>query len=276
MKNLLKSGFSKISNTKYLLPGLIFGVGGIAIGAGASVLSLNFQSAQAPREFPTDSPAKETTPEVTLDTTEPVVAKKIFGITLGESRQKSEVQIHNTNATDAVTESDANSTPWIENVEIKVSGAYATVTWTTAAVARSQLILDNGNGKGYESLNGIGKIHEVELVGLTPSADYDFKIVSSASSNNLSDSYYGSIEAKKVYVAYVSTYEDSESCRPLVIEDTAGNPARDLRFEISGTYYSAGGTNFILPRTFVETDAYGLVRDWPGCKSAVSASIKFR
>lgn len=271
-----KEFYSFIKKFRGVLLGLFFSLGGIAVGAGGVYVYTHSNSSPImPSETSTATSTKSTSINDKEKDSQPIqpsggIFHTIFR-TSPSSGSEQPTPVATQNVAPIAPQTDSPKNLQIQNVQISVSGTYATVTWTTTSIARSQLILDNGNGKGYESENGVGTSHQVSLSGLAPSASYDFKIVAHTTDGSLTDDYYGSIESEKIYTASLSTYIDSNGCRAILIEDTAGNRARNETFTIHGSY-TAGTTVYQVGHIRVTTDEYGLVTDWSPCAHASANS----
>lgn len=158
----------------------------------------------------------------------------------------------------------------IQNVVNDITKKVAKIKWTTTIPAQSKLLLDNGTGKGYESLGGFGTSHWINIEEPIPSTEYIYKIVATTNDGKLSNDYYGSFTAIREFGISLSRAQDG--CRIIHIEDTIGKPARDMKVTISGTF--GDSVSIRLPEFTTRTDKDGEITDWPHCKNPRTLTFK--
>ncbi len=133
------------------------------------------------------------------------------------------------------------STLQILNVKNEIFEDRVEVSWNTSKLAESRLILDNGNGKVYESENGLSTEHHVVIKELESSQEYNYKITATTNDKKAYDDYFGSFVAFVKYVAVLGKLD--EDCRTIIIKDTAGRLIAGKEITVSGVYQIPGYTN---------------------------------
>lgn len=161
---------------------------------------------------------------------------------------------------------DSSTTLEIENLQITVSGDSANITWSTTMPAESRLMLDNGDGRVYESKFGIK--HKVKVADLEPSKDYEFKITARSKDKKSFDDFYDNFSASKKYTA--SFVRMDGKCAVIRIEDTAGKTAKKLDLAISGIFSTQKG-NTARGTAKMRTDSNG---EFEYCKPVTTLTIK--
>jgi len=163
----------------------------------------------------------------------------------------------------------ASPTLQIQNVKNEVTKKVVKITWTTSLPSKSQLLLNNGTGKGYESVKGIGISHEIAIENPTPSAEYIYKIVARTNDGEITNDYYGSFSAVREFTATLEGIE--KNCRVIYVKDSVGKPASYMTVSISGTY---GDTTTIqIPRFETKTDIDGKIDRWSHCEDVETLRI---
>lgn len=127
----------------------------------------------------------------------------------------------------------------ISNVEIAVGEKTTAVSWSTSVPARARLTID---GKVYESLNGIGIEHKVE-VDVEAGKEYSYYInAKTLDEKNLEDDLYGSFTALTRRTAILGTLEGE--CRTIVIKEPAGRLSVGTKVTVRGIKQSSYTTSY--------------------------------
>jgi hypothetical protein len=147
----------------------------------------------------------------------------------------------------------------IQNVRADITKAAAKITWTTTLPAESRLVLDSGDGKGYESIGGVSTSHEVDISNPEISEEYDYEITASTADKRQFDTYYDSFTAYQRYEVSLDT-PDKLGCSALVFKNTAGKLAANTKFLIEVSY-SANPGGARVGKT-VTTNDEGEVDSW--------------
>lgn len=222
----------------------------VVAGGGAALYVHHVdKSTVAPKQAAGETEAATTT-GIQVNTNAPIVEKAAVGPATKAASEGTIAAPSNPVATVS-----SIGTLQIEGVQAHVDKNGAVITWTTSVVAESQLILDNGEGKGFESKNGAGTEHEVDITGLTQSAEYDYEIVAKTPDKRQLDNYYGSFSAVKTYVARLGELDDKDNCQQIFIEDTAGKPAVGMNISVTGAVVA----HLMSPIKKLTTDGYGSV-----------------
>lgn len=149
------------------------------------------------------------------------------------------------------------STLQIENIKSSVVENQAIITWTTTLPAESRLIFDNGEGRVFESENGLSTSHKINATGLEESEEYDYKITATTEDKKQNDDYFGTLYAYKKYTAAFGTSEND--CRIIVIKDTAGHIAPNKTVTLRPTQVS-GNVNAQKPSISATTNSSGEIK----------------
>ena len=160
----------------------------------------------------------------------------------------------------------SNGTLEIENVRTSVDGDMAIVSWTTSIASESRLMLDNGDGKVFESK--FGTKHEVEIEDLEASQEYEFKITARSKDKKSFDDLYDTFTATKEYQA--SFVKTKGSCSIVRLEDTAGKAAKKIDLSVGGILATKNG-NTARGSVKLRTDSKG---EFEYCKPVSTLNIK--
>lgn len=154
--------------------------------------------------------------------------------------------------------SSAKATLQIENVQNIIEENQATITWTTTLPAESRLIMDNGEGRVFESENGLNTNHKVRVSGLEESVEYDYKITATTQDKSKNDDHFDIFYANKKYTALFGVSEND--CRIIIVKDTAGHIAPNKTITLRPIRVLIGGTNVQRPNVSVTTNLKGEVK----------------
>jgi len=145
----------------------------------------------------------------------------------------------------------------ISNINKKIEKGKVTLSWDTNLPSDSRLILDNGNGKVYESENGFGVNHLVKIFNTESSKEYDYKITATTADKKSYDDHYGSFIAFIEYKVYLGS--NDTDCQTIKITDTAGRVITGKEIEVRGILNSSTG---IIYKSSVKknSDSNGEVR----------------
>ncbi len=156
-------------------------------------------------------------------------------------------------------ETKAQITFQISNVETSTNKHTAVITWDTTLSARSRLALKVGpnDEKVYESIEGIGTNHHVEIAALNSSTEYDYHITAKAIDENaLEDDLYGQFQTVREFI--ISLVGQNDGCQVISVIDTAGYPLVGRQVTVRGALVSQGFTSY-KPELTLKSDSDGLV-----------------
>jgi hypothetical protein len=211
------------------------------------------QDAVSTAQYPTTSPSS--TPSLSTSTVQINSAPK----TTTSAKQ-------NTNT--GVTSVQSPPSLVIGSVKIDPTAGKAKVTWTTSVSARSQLILTS-TGQGFDSINGVGTNHEVDLSQAKEGGIYNFHIEAHTNDGKLTDNYYGQFTGVGPSSAFF--VKGSENCGTIQVVDYEGVFQAQLPVFIRVNYYRNG-----QPVTYsqtISTDVNGRIQDYTGCSTISSVSL---
>lgn len=158
----------------------------------------------------------------------------------------------------------------IQNVKNDITKKLVIVSWSTSKPTRSQLLLNNGEGKGYESLSGISTSHKIRIESPNPSAEYIYKIVARTEDNKYTDDFYGSFTAIREFAATNGGRDNG--CIVIYVKDSLDKPASYMDIKISGTYGEK--TTFQLPQIKEKTDINGKVKLTSLCENKTIKTLR--
>lgn len=152
----------------------------------------------------------------------------------------------------------SKATLQIENAKSVVEENMAVVTWTTTMPAESRLIFDNGEGRVFESENGLSTNHKVHTTGLEESEEYHFKITATTEDKNHYDDHYGTVYALKKYTAVLG--EKDGDCQIIVVKDTAGKIAASKEVKLSPSRRTESSIIISRGTVVLETNSKGEIK----------------
>lgn len=149
----------------------------------------------------------------------------------------------------------------IINIKDRAKKGVVTVTWNTNLPSESRLLLTDSK-KVYESQNGLGTDHYIEILDPVPSKTYDYMISATTDDKKGYDDFYDSFTSFVEYVVSLGGLNDS-GCQIIKLKDSVGNIIKGKQITIKGTYKrSSDGTNYISPKPTInkKTDLNGEIK----------------
>lgn len=226
--------------------------GSVLIATGSFLTPGAISNTQPTSEVATEVSTNKGNSEVTVQETVPKEEKggflnKLVSFVPAKNEEVTE-QLQNTHV----------ATLQIQGVDMRVDVGAATVTWTTTLPSESRLMLENGEGRVFESESGVSTTHKVRVVGMQESEEYDFKITATTENKSQSDDYYDILYAPKKFTAEFSPNEGE--CRIILVTDTAGNVAVNKLVQLRPTQVTSSGSITARGNTEVKTNSKGQIR----------------